>query len=417
MTPEPPTGTVSRQTAWLVAMVSTLTMPVSYIDRATLAVLAPTVTKVLDISETEYGWLTSAFSIAYLVATPASGWMIDRIGARRGLVGSILVWTTVAALHAVVPGFGILFALRIALGVAEGPSFPGAAQTMQRILPATDRERGFGVLFTGSSIGGMIAPPLASYLFRVTHSWRIAFAGSALVGLVWVPLWIAVTWRRDVREQLDVPPPPRTDSRDIGERIADGLHKYVELLKHPNMIRALIAILGAAPVIGFILLWGAKYLARAWHVEQEDIGHYLWLPPLIFDVATIAFGDLASRQKRPPGTPPRLLFAIGVALAATLAFLPYADTRWHAVIQLGVAMAGGGIIYTLVTSDLLSRVPSDRVALAGGTVASSQSFALIVVSPLIGMSVDRYGTFDVAVVVLGIWMIPCGLYWILKKPV
>jgi hypothetical protein len=62
-------------------------------------------------------------------------------------------------------------------------------------------------------------------------------------------------------------------------------------------------------------------------------------------------------------------------------------------------------------------VPSDRVALAGGTVASSQSFALIVVSPLIGMSVDRYGTFDVAVVVLGLWMIPCGLYWILRKPV
>ena len=73
MTPEPPTGTVSRQTAWLVAMVATLTMTVSYIDRATLAVLAPTVTKVLDISETEYSWLPSAFSIAYLVATPASG--------------------------------------------------------------------------------------------------------------------------------------------------------------------------------------------------------------------------------------------------------------------------------------------------------------------------------------------------------
>jgi MFS transporter, ACS family, hexuronate transporter len=408
---------VSRPTAWSVAIVAMLTMTVSYIDRSTLSVLAPTVTKALDINETQYGWLQSAFSIAYLVATPLSGWWIDRIGARRGLVASILIWTAVSALQAIAPGFGALFVLRIALGLAEGPSFPGAAQTNQRILPAAERSRGFGVLFTGSSIGGMIAPPLASYLYKVTDSWRIAFAGSALVGLVWVPLWIAVTWRRDVRAQLDAPPPPRTDARDLGERVADGQRKYVELLKHPNMIRALIAILGAAPVIGFILLWGAKYLARAWHVEQEDIGHYLWLPPLIFDVATVAFGDLASRQKRPPGTPPRLLFAIGVALAATLAFLPYADTRWHAVIQLGVAMAGGGIIYTLVTSDLLSRVPSDRVALAGGTVASSQSFALIVVSPLIGMSVDRYGTFDVAVVVLGLWMIPCGLYWILRKPV
>jgi len=75
---------ISRGNAWTVAIVATLTMTVSYIDRSTLAVLAPSVTKALDIGETEYGWLTSAFSIAYLFATPLSGWWIDRIGTRRG---------------------------------------------------------------------------------------------------------------------------------------------------------------------------------------------------------------------------------------------------------------------------------------------------------------------------------------------
>jgi hypothetical protein len=38
------------------------------------------------------------------------------------------------------PGFAVLFMLRIALGVAEGPSF-GAAQTVQRVLPPADRPR------------------------------------------------------------------------------------------------------------------------------------------------------------------------------------------------------------------------------------------------------------------------------------
>src|SRR5512139_3534781 len=94
---------VSRRVAWSVALAATFTMTVSYIDRTTLAVLAPSVTKALGISETAYGWLASAFSIAYLLATPLSGWWIDRIGARRGLVWSVLLWTIVAALHAVVP--------------------------------------------------------------------------------------------------------------------------------------------------------------------------------------------------------------------------------------------------------------------------------------------------------------------------
>lgn len=396
---------VSRQTAWLVAIVATLTMTVSYIDRATLAVLAPTVTKVLDINETEYGWLTSAFSIAYLVATPLSGWMIDRIGARRGLVASILVWTTVAALHAVVPGFGVLFALRIALGVAEGPSFPGAAQTMQRILPANERERGFGVLFTGSSIGSMIAPPLAAFLFGIA-GWRLAFVGTAVVGLVWIPLWMAITSRRDVRTQLDAVPAERTT-----ERV-----RFAELITNPNMIRALAAIFAVAPVFGFALSWGAKFLAREYGMPQTRVGHFLWLPPLMFDVGTILFGDTASRQKRPRGAPPRLLLAGGMLMAMTLALLPLATTPWQAMSIIGVAMAGGGAVYALTTADLLARMPQHAISFAGGTLAAAQSLALIIANPLIGASVDRWHSYDVAVIVTGLWALPGCLFWLARRP-
>jgi hypothetical protein len=33
------------------------------------------------------------------------------------------------------------------------------------------------------------------------------------------------------------------------------------------------------------------------------------------------------------------------------------------------------------------------------------------------MSVDHFQSFDLALVVLGIWMIPCGAYWLLKRPI
>src|ERR1041385_4755324 len=161
-------------------------MTVSYIDRVTLATLAKSVKSALDINDTAYGWLSSAFSIAYLFGTPIAGWWIDRAGARRGLVASLLVWSVVAALHALVPTFGILFVLRIALGLAEAPSFPGGAQTMQRVLPPQERSRGFGLLFTGSSIGGMLAPLIATALYNAA-GWRVAFLGTAAVGLVWIP--------------------------------------------------------------------------------------------------------------------------------------------------------------------------------------------------------------------------------------
>jgi ACS family hexuronate transporter-like MFS transporter len=395
-----------RRVAWSVALAATFTMTVSYIDRTTLAVLAPSVTKDLDISETAYGWLASAFSIAYLLATPLSGWWIDRVGARRGLVWSVALWSAVAALHALVPGFAVLFLLRIALGFAEGPSFPGGAQTVQRVLPPKDRERGFGVLFTGSSIGGMIAPPLAAGLFALA-GWRVAFFGTALAGLVWIPIWLWVTRRADVRAQMDSPPAVETGTQRATFR---------ELLAHPIMWRALFAVFAVASIAGFSLGWGAKYLVKTFAIKQASVGQYLWVPALMFDAGAVAFGDLASRQQRTPGTPPRALFAIAIPLAASLALLPFATTPWNSMVVLGSAMIGCGAIYTFVTADLLARVPPASVSLAGGIMAGAQSLALIIVNPLIGWSIDTYGTYDYATWALGGLVIPGSIAWLVWRP-
>src|SRR6478752_5249509 len=126
---------LSNRRAWFVAIVATLTMAVSYIDRQALSALAPTVTEHLHLDDAAYGIIQAAFSIAYLIGAPLAGKWIDRVGARRGLVWSMLLWTLAGVLHALVPGFAVLFVLRIALGFAEAPGFPGAAQTMQRVLP------------------------------------------------------------------------------------------------------------------------------------------------------------------------------------------------------------------------------------------------------------------------------------------
>src|SRR5687767_5735942 len=128
-------GPLSRAQAWTLVIVATSTMMVSYLDRQALAMLSPTVCRALDISDGEYGWLMAAFSLAYLCCAPLAGRLIDRVGARSGLLASVLIWSMVSALHALAPGFAVLLVLRIALGMAESPSFPGAAQTVSRVLP------------------------------------------------------------------------------------------------------------------------------------------------------------------------------------------------------------------------------------------------------------------------------------------
>lgn len=393
--------------AWALALTATFTMSVSYVDRQTLAALAPTVTRELGFAETKFGLLLSAFSIAYLVGSPLAGRLIDAVGARRGMLGAVLVWSVVAGLHALVPSFAVLFALRIALGLAESPSFPGAAQTVHRALPPAERARGLGILFTGSSFGAMVAPKLATY-FNGIWGWKGAFLGSALVGLVWVPVWLAVAWTRPGRDALDTP-----DGRP-----AQGL-RTTELLSNAGVWRGVLMIFACAPLLGLHFSWLAKLLERHYHATQADIGNLLVLPPLLFDAGAVLFGTLATRSMklRPDDDrPPYLLLIVATLVAMTAAFLLWCPGPWSAMVLVGVSMAGGGGIYSLATADVLRRVPPAGVSTAGGVLAAAQSLALIIVSPVIGKSVELAGSYGPILVALSLLHLPGAAAWLLWRP-
>ena len=380
---------LSRRTAWTVVALGVMTMMISYIDRQTLNVIAPKMTEELHLTETQFGLLGSAFALAYLIGAPLAGWWVDRAGARRGLVTSVFVWSGIAALHALVPNFQILFVMRIALGLAESPSFPGAAQTVQRVLPPESRARGYGFLFTGSSLGAMIVPPLAARL-AAAYSWRAACVLTAVIAMAWVPVWIYVTSRAAVKAVLD-----RTPESKLPRP------RFVELLRDRVIIRGVIAVMAAAPVNGLVLIWGSKYLVREFAMPQKLVGDYLWFPPLCLDLGAVLFGDLASRMRADPAHPPRALYATGMLLAASLALLPCVDTPWQAMMVFGAAVAGGGALYTLVTADMLARMPPGAVAASSGFLVGSQSLAGVIMGPIVGAAIDHFQSYSQVAVFIG----------------
>lgn len=402
--------------AWAVVLVATATMAISYLDRQVLAVLAPSITRELEIGEEAYGWLASAFSIAYLVSAPLAGRFVERAGVRRGLVGAVLVWTAVSALHAVVPGYPILFAMRLALGVAESPSFPGSAAAIARALPPEKRSAGMGVLFTGSSFGAMVAPALAVAFASSFGGWRAAFVGVALVGALWVPLWLFVTSRTDVARALD------DELAHEGPRPTLGA-----TLRHPAVLRACALVVALSPMFAFGFLWGAKLLDRAFHVPQDEVDRFLWLPPLLFDLGSVAFGALAARwasgrprarDARERASAPRTatpVALVALALALAVGATPLAADPWQLTVLLGVAMAGGGGLFAILTADMITRVGARSAATAGGITAAAQSLAYIVANPLIGRGVDAFGSYDLVLVALSAWMVPGALVWLATR--
>lgn len=387
---------------WALAAVATLGMSVSYIDRQTLAAIAPAVKKALDIDHTHYGWLLSAFSVAYLVGAPAAGVVVDRLGARHAFALAVVVWSVVAAAHYLVTGFAMLFALRILLGAAESPSFPSATQAIRRALPGAQRPLAFGLLFTGSSIGAVVAGKLAVSL-DATFGWRNAFLGTALVGMAWLPAWIFATRGFGLDRPADRP-------KEIVRQAS-----WRETVTSRAVVRSLVAIVGSAPAIMFVLNWTSQYLVEHWHFQKEDVGNHLIVAPLVFDLGAIGFGWIASRREADP-TQPRThvdLFAVAALLAACLALAPLADGPNTAIALFAMSAAGGGGIYVLVTADMLSRVPIDKTSSAGGMTAAAQSLAHIVAAPLMGRSIDRNHGYSQVLVTLGLLVLPTTLAFVL----
>ena len=403
-----------RRAGWGVAIAATLGMSVSYIDRQTLTAIAPAVRSALVIDHTQFGWLLSGFSMAYLVGAPTAGVVVDRLGARRGFAVAVVVWSLVAGAHAFATSFAVLFALRVLLGAAEAPSFPAAAQAIRRSLPRARRSAAYGLLFTGSSVGAMIAAPLAVAL-EGRYGFRFAFVGTAVIGTIWIPFWLIMT-RADRIPAKDA----EDEAREQGlvTHATPARTRWIDVMRSPPVLRALVAVIGSAPAIMFVLNWTSQYLVERWLLVRTEIGAYLVVPPLLFDVGAVGFGWLASTRERPSSatgikkTHSDLLL-VAAALGCLLALAPLAPSPGVAMMIFGAAACGGGGIYVIITADMLSRVPLERTSSAGGMTAAAQSLAHIVASPLVGMSVDRTHGYNGALIALGLAVIPTSLAFVL----
>jgi ACS family hexuronate transporter-like MFS transporter len=389
-------------------------MSVSYIDRQTLAAIAPGVRSALSIDHTQYGLLVSAFSMAYLVGAPTAGVLVDRLGARRGFAIAVVIWSIVAGAHALVTSFAMLFALRILLGTAESPSFPAATQSIRRSLPPARRSAAYGLLFTGSSLGSVVAAPLALTL-EARFGFRAAFLGTAAVGMLWIPFWLAMTGAdRIPSDDVDADAGEASIYRGAEPSKAKKT-RWIDVVLSPPVLRAVIAVIGSAPGIMFSLNFSAQYLVEKWHMSRLDTRWYLAVPPLLFDVGAVGFGWIASfRESGPEKKEHRDLFFLAAALATLLALTPLARGPGEAMVICGISAAGGGGIYVLVTSAMIAGVPLDKTSSAGGMTAAAQSLAHIIASPLVGLAIDRTHSYDVALIALGAIVVPtagvCALW-------
>ncbi|HZE97583.1 MAG TPA: MFS transporter, partial [Planctomycetota bacterium] len=163
-----------RHLRWWIAALLAVATALSYLDRQSFPVVVNEVRRDIPITDADYARLGTYFLVAYGLMYAGGGWILDRIGTRRGYFLMILWWSTANFLTGHARSLGGLRGCRFLLGMGEGGGFPGSGKAVSEWFPPRERSFAFGLFNTGSSLGAIVAAPA---LAAITHhfGWRWVF--------------------------------------------------------------------------------------------------------------------------------------------------------------------------------------------------------------------------------------------------
>lgn len=176
-----------RASDWVLILICLLYL-IQYSDRVNIATAAGAIAKDLHLSNTELGFVFSAFAYPYAVVQLFGGWLGDKIGARRMLTVFGLIVAIACIFTSFAGGLISLAACRFLLGVGEAPTLATATSAMARWLPAHRRGLGQGLTHACARVGSALTPPLIAFLMALWN-WRVSFIIAGVIGIVWVVVW------------------------------------------------------------------------------------------------------------------------------------------------------------------------------------------------------------------------------------
>jgi ACS family glucarate transporter-like MFS transporter len=327
----------------LIVVTFTLSM-LLYIDRIAISTAKDPIVGAFQLTDTQFGWVMSAFALGYALFQAPAGLLADRLGPRVVLAGLVGVWSIFTGLTALAWGLGSLLAIRFLFGAAEAGAFPSCARAFYMWLPTGERGFAQGMNFSGSRLGSAFALPAVAALIAFA-GWREAFLILAVVGIAWAAGWFL--WFRDRPE--DHKGVSATEREHIvahrGARALDKARpeELREVFRQPNIWLAMVQYFASNFTFFFCLTWLYPHLQRTYGLDPVETGLFAALPLIGGACGSWVSGalvDLLYRRghgqasRRIPAIVGFLLAAGG--LGASLAF----HTPVPAVLCLTVAVFG-----------------------------------------------------------------------------
>ncbi|XP_019058053.1 PREDICTED: probable anion transporter 5 isoform X2 [Tarenaya hassleriana] len=174
---------------YLIVFLTFISTSVCYIERVGFSIAYTVAADAVGIDQSSKGTILSTFFVGYACSQVPGGWAAQKIGGRKVLLLSFVLWSSTCFLVPLDPNrVGPLVVARLLVGVAQGFIFPSIHTVLAQWVPPHERSRLVSIttsgMYLGAAIGMWLLPALVE--FRGPES---VFLVEALAGGIWSVLW------------------------------------------------------------------------------------------------------------------------------------------------------------------------------------------------------------------------------------
>jgi len=300
-------------------------------------------------------WVSTGYLLALSIVIPVSGWAVERFGAKRMWIMSLVIFLLGSILSGAAWSAESLIVFRVIQGIGGGMIMPIGMSIMAQAAGPQRIGRVMSVLGVPMLLGPVLGPVIGGVLVT-SVSWRWIFYVNVPIGIVAIVL--AVRKLPSFQGGLK----PRLDTLGL-------------ILLSPGLA---------------LIVYGLSELGGSASTSS------IVIPIVIGFALVVAFGLRAWRTPKEGGKP-RAQSLIDVHLFADRSFLPAALTSFG----FGAALFGA-----LIILPLYYQIDRGESALVAGLLIAPQGIGAALVMPLAGRLSDRLGPgrvvpFGLLVVILG----------------
>jgi ACS family glucarate transporter-like MFS transporter len=404
---------------WMILAILFAVTTINYADRATIAIAGPELKKLLGLSPVQMGFVFSAFAWSYVLAQLPGGWLLDRFGSKITYFFSIFLWSLFTMLMGGVGFFTgaaavtVLFTLRLLIGAAEAPSFPGNSRITSAWFPTKERGTAAAIFNSAQYFATVLFAPIMGWLVH-SFGWESVFFVMGALGI-----FMSFIWLKTIYGPKDH---PKVSAAELAYIEAGGALVDLEsknkaaattkidtwsclrqLLSNRMLLGVYIAQYCLNTLTYFFLTWFPVYLVNERHMTILKAGFVAALPAVAGFLGGVLGGVISDRlikSGKSLSTARKLPIVGGMLLSTTMVICNYVDADWIVILVMSLAFFGKGI-GALGWAVVADTSPKEAGGMSGALFNTFGNTAGITTPIVIGYILEATGSFAGALVFVG----------------